>query len=165
MTANRAAFLSMIRSSEGTSSSSATQCGGYDVVVTGADGKPEVFSDFSKHPFAAGRPAKLIRPARPGVKALYSTASGGYQCLLANWTHYSATLHLADFGSASQDAIALQQISEFGALPMIDAGDVADAIARIAPLWASLAGAGYGQPEHPVQTLLAWYTAAGGTLA
>lgn len=163
MNPNRAALLAMIRRSEGTALSRATRCGGYDVIVTGADGKPEVFADFSAHPFAKGRPAKLIRPARGGTKALYSTASGAYQCLLDNWTHYSALLKLPDFSRESQDAIALQQIREFGALPLIDAGDFAGAIRRIAPLWASLAGAGYGQPEHPFETLLAWYKSAGGT--
>lgn len=163
MSANRAAFLAMLRKSEGTSTSPATTFGGYDVIVTGADGKREVFDNYSAHPFANGRPAKLVRPATATRKALYSTASGAYQCLLANWTYYSALLKLPDFKPESQDAIALQQIAEFGALPLIDAGDIEGAIHRIAPLWASLAGAGYGQPEHPIETLLAWYRAAGGT--
>lgn len=163
MISNRSAFLSMLRRSEGTSTSSATKCGGYDVVVTGADGKPEVFTDFSAHPFARGRPAKLIRPARAGAKALYSTASGAYQCLLDNWTHYSALLDLPDFGPESQDAIALQQIREFRALPLIDSGDIAGALRIVAPLWASLQGAGYGQHENTTDTLIAWYVAAGGT--
>ncbi|POR52740.1 muramidase (phage lysozyme) [Paraburkholderia eburnea] len=163
MNANRVAVLAMIRRSEGTVTSPVTKCGGYDVIVTGADGKPEVFTDFSTHPFAGGRAAKLIREKTTTRPALYSTASGAYQCLLANWTHYSSLLNLADFGPSSQDAIALQQISEFRALPLIDAGDIAEALKLIAPLWASLQGAGYGQHENTTNTLIAWYVAAGGT--
>ena len=44
----------------------------------------------------------------------------------------------------SQDAVALQ-IKERGALPMIDRGDIRQAIDRCSNIWASLPGAGYGQ--------------------
>ena len=44
----------------------------------------------------------------------------------------------------SQDAVALQQIGR-GALPMIDRGDIRQAIDRYANIWASLPGAGYGR--------------------
>ena len=47
--------------------------------------------------------------------------------------------------SKSQDAVALQQIKERGALPMIDRGDIRQAIDRCSNIWASLPGAGYGQ--------------------
>ena len=43
------------------------------------------------------------------------------------------------------DAVALQQIKERGALPMIDRGDIRQAIDRCSNIWASLPGAGYGQ--------------------
>ena len=42
---------------------------------------------------------------------------------------------------------ALQQIKS-GALPMIDRGDIRQAIDRCSNIWASLPGAGYGQFEH-----------------
>ena len=45
----------------------------------------------------------------------------------------------------SQDAVALQQIKERGALPMIDRGDIRRAIDRCSNIWASLPGAGYGR--------------------
>ena len=50
--------------------------------------------------------------------------------------------------SGSQDAVALQQIKERGALPMIDRGDIRQAIDRCSNIRASLPGAGYGQFEH-----------------
>ena len=53
-----------------------------------------------------------------------------------------------DFSPKSQDAVALQQIKERGALPMIDRGDIRQAIDRCSNIWASLPGAGYGQFEH-----------------
>ena len=40
--------------------------------------------------------------------------------------------------SESQDAVALQQIKERGALPMIDRGDIRQAIDRCSNIWASL---------------------------
>ena len=53
-----------------------------------------------------------------------------------------------DFSPKSQDAVALQQIKERGALPMIDRGDIRQAIDRCSNIWASLPGAGYGQFEQ-----------------
>ena len=47
--------------------------------------------------------------------------------------------------SEKSDAVALQQIKERGALPMIDRGDIRQAIDRCSNIWASLPGAGYGR--------------------
>ena len=56
----------------------------------------------------------------------------------------------------SQDAVALQQIKERGALPMIDRGDIRQAnLTRVLVIWASLPGAGYGQFEHKADSLIA----------
>ena len=60
-----------------------------------------------------------------------------------------------DFSPKSQDAVALQQIKERGALPMIDRGDIRQAIDRCSNIWASLPGAGYGQFEHKADSLIA----------
>ena len=70
---------------------------------------------------------------------------------------------LAGF-SKSQDAVALQQIKERGALPMIDRGDIRQAIDRCSNIWASLPGAGYGQFEHKADSLIAKFKEAGGTV-
>ena len=53
------------------------------------------------------------------------------------------------------DAVALQQIKERGALPMIDRGDIRQAIDRCSNIRASLPGAGYGQFEHKADSLIA----------
>jgi len=156
---NRKAFLDMIAHSEGTSTSPATQNDGYDVIVTGADRKPEIFTDYSAHPFAAGRKSKVINS-----KGLTSNASGRYQFMLRDYKHYKAVLRLPDFGPASQDQWALQLIRERDALKLIDSGQFAAAVKRCSNLWASLPGAGYGQPEHSLDRLQAAYVAAGGVV-
>ena len=159
MTSNQKRFLDLIAWSEGTSTNRLTKCGGYDVVVTGPQG-PEIFSDFSNHPFAQGRSAKLIRPAHDGVGALYSTASGRYQLLLRYWRAYQGMLHLPDFSPASQDAVALRQIHEQGADSAIEAGDIEDAIFKVANIWASLPGNDYHQGGNKLRALVAIYKTA-----
>ena len=160
MSPNLQAFLDMLAVSEGTSTSPATRCDGYDVIVTGADRKPEIFSDFSAHPFAAGRKSKVINS-----KGLTSNASGRYQHMLRDWVHYRDLLDLPDFGPASQDKWAIQLIRERRALPDIEAGRFAAAVSKCRNIWASLPGAGYNQPEHPIERLQVAFLRAGGVLA
>ena len=56
--------------------------------------------------------------------------------------------------------MALQQIKERGALPMIDRGGIRP-IDRCSNIWASLPGAGYGQFEHKADSLIAKFKEAG----
>jgi hypothetical protein len=104
---------------EGTGTSPATAMDGYDVIVTGIDGEPEVFKDFSDPPFARGRKSKVINS-----KGLTSNASGRYQQMLKDWPHYRALLKLPDFSPISQDLLALQHIRECRALPDVHAGRI-----------------------------------------
>ena len=55
----------------------------------------------------------------------------------------------------------MQQIKERGALPMIDRGDIRQAIDRCSNIWASLPGAGYGQFEHKADSLIAKFKESG----
>lgn len=144
----RKAFLDMLAWSEGTDKpGQPTKNHGYDVIVGGS-----LFTDHSEHP------RKLIT-LNPKLK---STAAGRYQLLARYWDAYRKQLGLKDFSPASQDAVALQQIKERGALPMIDRGDIRQAIDRCSNIWASLPGAGYGQLEHKADTLIAKFKEAGG---
>ena len=63
-----------------------------------------------------------------------------------------------------QDAVALQQIKGVALLPMIDRGDIRQAIDRCNNIWASLPVAGYGQFEHQADSLIAKFKEAGGTV-
>lgn len=147
VTPQRRAYLAVIKTTEGTKTSPITQNQGYDVIVSGTQGR-EIFTDYSTHPFARGRPAKLVQPAHDGIKAIWSTASGAYQELVNNWFVYRTKLGLPDFGPTSQDAMALQQLSEAGALPYIDNGQLSTAFRLTMHLWVSLPGGNApGQPS------------------
>ena len=149
------AFLDMISWSEGTCNTlhSLTKMDGYDVIVTGSDG-PEIFSDFSTHPFSRGRAPKHI------TGSLFSSASGRYQFLRTHWEHYRNQLKLPDFGPLSQDLWAIQLIRERRALSDIKELRIREAISRTANIWASFPGAGYGQPEHKMDQLLVVFETA-----
>ena len=110
---------------------------GYDVIVGG-----ELFTDYSDHP------RKLVT-LNPKLK---STGAGRYQLPPAADAH--RTVYLKDFSPKSQDAVALQQIKERGALPMIDRGDIRQA-PTVAAISGQLPGAGYGQFEHKADSLIA----------
>ena len=69
----------------------------------------ELFTDYSDHPHKA----LTLNPK------LKSTGAGRYQLLSRWWDAYRSN-GLKDFSPKSQDAVALQQIKERGALPMID---------------------------------------------
>jgi lysozyme len=147
MSPNLKAFLDMIAVSEGTKGKGND---GYNIIVGGS-----LFTDYSDHP------KKLIW-IRDG---LASTAAGRYQLLGRYWSVYKKQLNLQDFSPASQDAVAIQQIKERKALDDIEKGYIAIAIDKCKNIWASLPGAGYGQHENKIDTLLAAYKTAGGTVA
>lgn len=140
----RQAFLDTLAFSEGTDHpKQKSNCKGYDVIVGGG-----LFTDFSTHP-------KILVPLpRLGIS---STAAGRYQLLHRYWVHYSKLLQLKDFGPASQDAIAWQQIKERRAADDVLAGRFEAAVEKVRNIWASLPGAGYGQHEHKLETLRAYY--------
>ena len=121
---------------------------GYDVIVGG-----ELFTDYSDHP----RKLVTLNP-NSNQQAPDTTLFSRWwdaQCVGA-WPERLL--------SESQDAVALQQIKERGALPMIDRGDIRQAIDRCSNIWASLPGAGYGQFEHKADSLIAKFKEAGGTV-
>ena len=100
-------------------------------------------------------PITLANLSRAKPQNSNQQALGRYQLLSRWWDAYRKQLGLKDFSPKSQDAVALQQIKERGALPMIDRGDIRQAIDRCSNIWASLPGAGYGQFEHKADSLIA----------
>lgn len=149
---NVVAFLDMLAWSEGTDNGrQPTRDRGYDVLVGGG-----LFRGYANHPRVLVDLPKL---------RIQSTAAGRYQLLRRYFDAYRKTLRLPDFSPLSQDLIALQQIRERGAMQMIQAGKVAEAIAKVRNIWASLPGAGYGQHEQKLSDLLAAYRRAGGEVA
>lgn len=149
---NRQAFLDMIAQSEIGAALLAETDNGYNVLVGATAANPLTFSDYSAHP--------RIYNAR-----FNSTAAGRYQINWPTFQTVSAQTGLTDFSPSTQDAMALQLCANKGALADIDAGNITAAIAKCAPVWASLAGAGYGQHENALSSLVSWFTSAGGVTA
>lgn len=149
---NVTAFLDMLAWAEGTDNGrQPTKDRGYDVIVGG-----QLFRGYADHPRVLVDLPKL---------RIQSTAAGRYQLLRRYFDAYRKTLGLRDFSPLSQDLIALQQIRERRALPLIQAGKIADAIHAVRNIWASLPGAGYGQHEQKLERLLAIYQQAGGEVS
>ena len=104
---------------------------GYDVIVGG-----ELFTDYSDHP------RKLVTLNPNSINRRWTLPAS---FLLVDVPRKQ--FGLKDFSPKSQDAVALQQITMRGALPMIDRGDIRQAIDRCSNIWASLPGAGYDCPS------------------
>lgn len=151
MTTNQQAFLDMIAFSEIGPALLAASDNGYDVLVGGT-----LFQGYADHP------RKLVWLPRLNIN---STAAGRYQLLARYFDAYKVILGLTDFSPASQDAIALQQIKECRAIPLIESGDFETAVGRVAHIWASLPGSGYGQHENKFYALQQAYMNAGGVVA
>lgn len=157
---NEKAFLDMLAYAEGTSGAD-----GYRTMFGGA-----LFDSFADHP------RRAVQFTDKAGRTLWTSAAGRYQFMAASplpsgkytkvdtWGVLQRRLQLPDFGPASQDAAALELVRERGALNDVRAGRLAAAVDKVAPIWASLPGAGYAQPEKKLTTLVAQYQAAGGNL-
>ena len=122
---------------------------GYDIIV----GR-ELFTDYLDHPRKLVTLNQNSNQQAPDATGFTFPLVG---CLpQAAWPER--------LSPKSRDAVALQQIKERGALPMIDRGDIRQAIDRYLVLWASLPGAGCGQFEHEADNLIAKFKEAGGTV-
>lgn len=143
-----AAFLDTIARSEGTSTSPWTKNDGFDVIVGGVN-SPHIFTDYSRHPgiLVTVREDPLLK----------STAAGRYQLLFHYWQAYCKILGLSNFEPLSQNLIAIRQISERGALSLIEAGNIQGAVQKCSNIWASFPGNNYGQNPHQMETVLGWY--------
>ena len=158
---NIRAFLDAIRFAEGTA--------GPDGYRTRFGG--QLFAGFDDHPRIAvqfrDRAGRLLWTSAAGAYQFMAVSPlpGGGSTKVNTWDRIKAKLQLPDFTPASQDAAAIELIRECGALGDVIAGRVADALRKCAPVWASLPGAGYAQPEKKLSQLLAAYRGAGGLVA
>lgn len=156
---NIAAFLGAIRVGEGTSDGD-----GYRRLCGGGN-----FDSFGTHPALAGWrgfPLSAAQCAGAGFgPGCVSTAAGAFQINRPTWNRVAGVLGLSDFSPASQDAAAIQLIREKGALGDVMAGRVADAVAKVRKVWASLPGAGYGQREVGLGSFQDNFLMYGGVMA
>lgn len=147
---NLAAFLAMLRHSEGTD-----RAGDPWAVVFGF---AFTIVDFSDHPACLGWPGVV-------TKYGHTTAAGAYQFEKATWLGCKHALGLPDFGQESQDAAATLLIRQAGALDLIEQGQIEAAIGKCGHLWASLPSSTSGQPEAALASLIGAYANAGGAVA
>ena len=145
----RKAFLDMLAWSEGTDNGrQKTRNHGYDVIVGG-----ELFTDYSDHP------RKLVT-LNPKLK---STGAGRYQLLslLVGCLPQAAWPERLLSEKSGRCGIAADHGS--GALPMIDRGDIRQAIDRCSNIWASRRALVIGF-EHKADSLIAKFKEVGGTV-
>jgi muramidase (phage lysozyme) len=158
LTPQRSAFLDALKLSELDAAVIAASDDGFNVLVGSTGDRPLLFPtladgtpDYSQHPNI--------------FNAEYdSTAAGAFQLLHRFWLAYKMKMELKDFSPDSQRAIALQQVKERLALPLVDDGQFAAAILRCNEIWASLPGAPYGQHTNAMPALQAYFVARGGIL-
>lgn len=150
MNQNRKAFLDMLAVSEGTKDKGDD---GYNVIFGGG-----LFESYADHP------RKFITyTSHDGVEHTTS-AAGRYQILAKYWDAYNRRHQWPSFEPKYQDEYAMIQLQERMALHLIDAGKVDAAIKKVACIWASLPGAGYGQPEQKLEMLRKAFTDNGGVI-
>lgn len=149
---NRCAFLDMLAVSELTQALIDATDDGYNVLVGATAAHPLTFPSYATHPNIFNA-------------ALNSDAAGRYQLMHKWYQPYASLLKLSDFRPLTQDLIALQQIRECRALPCIDAGNLAQAVALCNHIWASLTGSPYGQHTNSLDSLQAAFALNGGTPA
>lgn len=156
MSPNLKAYLDMLATSELGARLLVVSDNGYNVLVGSTPDHPRLFSSYVDHP------RQLIDLPRLGIK---STAAGRYQLLARYFDAYKRQLGLRDFSPASQDAIAIEQIRERGALADVEAGRFDAAVAKCSSCWASLPGSPYGQHTNDLALLRQIFVKAGGRLA
>lgn len=145
---NVRAFLQVIRAGEGTKGAN-----GYRVMFGG-----DHFTSFADHP-------KKLHTLNTKNGPLSSTAAGAYQFLLRTWRELQEQYGFEDFSPKCQDEAAVALICRRDAISDVIGGRFAEAIRKCRKEWASLPGAGYGQPERTFAQALDVYAAAGGEIA
>jgi muramidase (phage lysozyme) len=143
---NVIAFLHAIRLGEGTSDDA-----GYYRIVGGG-----TFTDDSVHP----RVKVWIERYK-----VYSTAAGAYQIIWPTWSSLCKQYNFPDFSPESQDEAAVALIAEKRAIDDLKEGRLAEAVAKCAPIWASLPGSTAGQRTESFDAVQQVYLDNGGTLA
>lgn len=154
-TSNRTAFLAAIGQSEVGAALIGETDSGYNVLVGSTPGNPMTFSDYSTHPDILNQKWD-------------STAAGLYQINFPTFQTLTRQTGLSDFSPATQDAFAIQLITNKGALADVDAGNITSAMSKLTGVWRSLPGATggvSGQNNNSQEQWIAWYQAAGGSVA
>ncbi|NJN62161.1 MAG: glycoside hydrolase family 104 protein [Coleofasciculaceae cyanobacterium RL_1_1] len=130
------ALLDTIAYAEGTAGE-----GGYQTIYS-----YRYFHSYADHP-------RRIECAWSSGGWLCSDAAGRYQMLSTTFDYVAEPLGLRDFSPESQDLAAVELIRRCGVLDAIKRGEFERTLQGIRSEWASLPGAGYGQPERDLGEL------------
>lgn len=152
--ANLAAFLWVIRVSEGTSAND-----GYRALFgyTPANGK--TFNSYEDHP-------KIFFPYTDlSGKVIKTSAAGAYQITATTYNALKQKYGFVGFDPDTQDAMAVQLIAEKSALNDVKAGRFDMALNKLRKIWASLPNSGVNQPTRTRDYLASAYQEAGGVFA
>ena len=151
---NVCAFLDMIAVSELGARLIALSDDGYNVLVGSTAEHPHLFQSYADHP------RQLMTVNSRGLK---STAAGRYQFLERTWdgivSEWGHAPRSIAFDPLNQDRACIHLLRQCRAYPQIVGGNIEGAIYCAKSIWASLPGAGYGQPENSMSDLLDVFTA------
>jgi muramidase (phage lysozyme) len=154
--ANVRAFLRMLRHGETMQGDDA-----YRWLFGSTSGSPKFFDSFKDHPRVRTYEKYDGQFIKNG-KIDYTTAAGAYQIVESTWDPVAKKQGLEDFTPVSQDMAAIALIDGRGALDDVIAGRFEAAVTKCRREWASLPGAGYGQPEVKMAAAKAVYEQWGG---
>jgi muramidase (phage lysozyme) len=156
---NMNAFLFTAAVSEGTIAAGSSECNGYDCLV---GSKPDALSLFVPN---GPHPNQEVTLTING-KQVPSTAAGRYQINHPTWTWYLNANGLpldTPFTPENQDRCAIWLIGMRKARTLVEAGAINAALVACAGIWASFPASQADQHTQQLSTLLAAYSAAGGT--
>jgi len=160
VSANMNAFLFTIAVSEGTIAAGSSEGNGYDAMVGSTPDKLSLFVPNGPHP-------NVTVMLTINGKQVPSTACGRYQINHPTWMWYLRTYNLpvdTPFTPENQDHCAIWLIGAHNAAALVEAGAIDAALAACAGIWASFPASTAGQHTQQASTLLAAYSAAGGTV-
>jgi len=157
---NMNAFLFTIAVSEGSIEAGSSDGNGYDAMVGSTPDKLSLFVPNGPHP-------NVTVMLTINGKQIPSTACGRYQINHPTWVWYLSANGLpADtpFTPENQDRCAIWLIGMRNAASLVETGKIDDALTACARVWASFPASTAGQHTQQASTLLAAYSAAGGTV-
>lgn len=155
--ANLRAFLRCLRHGETSQDEQA-----YRWLFGSTAKSPKLFDSFADHPRVKTYERYDGQFIKNG-KIDFTTAAGAYQIVMSTWDPLAKRWGLADFSPRNQDLAAVALVSGRGALDDVIEGRFEVAVNKCRKEWASLPGAGYGQPEVAMATIKRVYEQYGGT--
>jgi hypothetical protein len=94
-----------------------------------------------------------------------STAAGRYQMRLKTWLGCKQVLSLSGFTPDAQNDACILLLKQRGALALVNAGLIQEAVIACKDEWASFPGGHSHQPQHDFAYMIDFYNQAGGAVA